>query len=70
MKLVYRFESPRDSTLRSPARSRFFVLTAIVAVHKLVAIALCLADLVALLAVVEAGIVLVVVPWGRWGRFR
>lgn len=49
---------------------RIFLLTAVVAVDKLITVALCLADLVALLAVVETGIVLVlVVPRWRWGRF-
>lgn len=51
--------------------SRIFLLTAVVAVDKLVAITLGLADLVALLAVVEAGVILIlVVPRWRWRRFR
>lgn len=50
-------------------QSRVFLLTAVVAVDKLITVALGLADLVALLAVVEAGIVLVlVVPRWRWRR--
>lgn len=50
---------------------RIFLLTAVVAVDKLIAIALGLADLIALLAVVEAGVVLIlVVSRWRWGRFR
>lgn len=47
------------------------ILTTIVAVHlKLITIAFGLADLVALFAVVETRVVLVVVPWWRWWRFR
>lgn len=50
---------------------RIFLLTAVVAVDKLVTITFGLADLIALLAVVEAGIVLVlVVSRWRWRRFR
>lgn len=50
---------------------RIFLLTAVVAVDKLVTIALCLADLIALFAVVEAGIVLIlVVSRWWWGWFR
>jgi len=52
-------------------QSRIFLLTAVVAVDKLITIALGLADLVALLAVVEARVVLILmVPRRRWGRFR
>ena len=58
-----------NSIVWFPNRSRFFVLTAVVAVHKLIAVTLCLADLVALFAVVEARVVLVVVPWWRWRWF-
>lgn len=50
---------------------RIFLLTAVVAVDKLVTITFGLADLIALLAVVEAGIVLVLVVsrwWWRWFR--
>lgn len=51
--------------------SRIFLLTAVVAVDKLIAITLGLADLVALLAVVETGVILILmVSRRRWGRFR
>lgn len=49
--------------------SRIFLLTAVVAVDELIAIAFGLADLVALFAVVETGIVLIVVPRWWWRRF-
>lgn len=51
-------------------RSGFIVLTAIVAVDKLIAVTFGFANLVAFLAVVETRVVLIMVPWWWWWWFR